>query len=60
MQWEYKVIGNCSGPMLARLGLEGWELVAVIEVTVPAVPYSPEHKERRLYFKRPVQGKVTP
>jgi len=53
-QWEYKwmllTVVQIADPseILATLGVEGWELVAVYPTELPVIG-----KARELYFKRP-------
>lgn len=54
-KWEYLMIvfGADEPAKLARLGEEGWELVA-------AVPTDPEAMVYNFFFKRPAQPKPVP
>lgn len=44
-KWEYKVAMGISEQELNAMGLQGWELVSVVQ--------SEFEKVRRFYFKRP-------
>lgn len=48
MQWEYLVIEKALGPGdFGKLGVEGWELVAVV---------SPAHFALHYFFKRQIRA----
>ena len=46
--WEYRVVVDASPRDLNRLGLEGWELAAILTESMMLVG-----DENRFYFKRP-------